>query len=197
MTTMEAAQPTDYPLRFDVAYPARLSRWLIFVKFLLAIPHLVVLAALGIAAAVVQFIAWWAILFTGRFPEGLFKFSVGVYRWQANVNAYTWLLRDEYPPFSMDEGQYPVVFSVDYPEKLSRLLIFVKWLLIIPNLLVLVFVTIAAYLVSIVAFFAILFTGTYPNGLFGFVVGTLRWSARAQAYVNLWTDKYPPFSTRP
>ena len=104
------------------------------------------------------------------------------------------LMRDEYPPFSLEPGQYALAFDVAYPGKLSRLLIFVKWLLVIPNLILFLFFAIAALVTGIVAWFAILFTGRYPRGLFNFAVGVLRWSARIDAYVDLMTDRYPPFS---
>src|SRR3990170_290530 len=102
METAVAGAPDGYPLRFDIEYPERLSRWLIFVKWLLAIPHIIVLVFLYVAALVVWVIAWLAILFTGRFPRGLFDFLVGVSRWSLRVNAYAiLLLRDDYPPFSL------------------------------------------------------------------------------------------------
>ena len=188
---------TTYPLAFDVEYPERLSRWLIFVKWLLAIPHLIILCALMAVAEIITFIAWFAILFTGRYPKGMFDFVVGIYRWDNNVNAYILLLRDDYPPFSLSAGQYPVTFDIEYPEKLSRLLIFVKWLLIIPNVIVLLFVGIAYWVTLIIAWFAILFTGRYPAGLFRFAVGFNRWAARVNAYVLLLRDEYPPFSLAP
>ncbi len=93
---------TSSPLTYDVEYPEELSRWLIFVKWLLAIPHIIILYALGIAASVVTFIAWFAILFTGRYPQGLYGFAVGYMRWSLRVQAYVLLMRDEYPPFSLD-----------------------------------------------------------------------------------------------
>jgi len=190
-----AATATSYPLRYDVEYPERLSRWLIFVKWLLGIPHFLILYALGAVAYVIMIIAWFAILFTGRYPQGLFNFVVGVYRWNANVGAYLVLMRDDYPPFSMEAGRYPVTFEVDYPERLSRWLIFVKWLLVIPNVIVLMVVGLAYYVTLIVAWFAILFTGHYPEGLFHFGVGVQRWGLRVSAYAfYLFTDKYPPFS---
>ena len=193
---MSTAQST-YPLVFDVEYPERLSRWLIFVKWLLAIPHLIILYALIAVAEIITVIAWFAILFTGRYPKGMFDFVVGIYRWQHNVTAYIVLLRDEYPPFSLSAGQYPVTYDVEYPERLSRLLIFFKWLLVIPNLIVLALVGIAYYVTLIIAWFAILFTGRYPEGLFRFAVGTIRWSARVNAYVLLLRDEYPPFGLAP
>ena len=96
-----AAEAGGYPLRFEVDYPERLSRLLIFVKWLLIIPHSLILSPLGLAAGAVTSIAWFAILFTGRFPRGLFDFLVGVFRWTYRVNVYSSLLRDEYPPFSL------------------------------------------------------------------------------------------------
>ena len=193
-----AAPPAEYPVEFDVEYPDRLSRWKIFVKWLLAIPHFIIVSLLLLVAGVLEFIAFFAVLFTKKWPRGLFDFTVQIYRWTANVYAYgVLLLRDEYPPFSGDRGQYPVTFEVEYREDLSRWLIFVKWLLVIPHLIVLAFVGLAAYVVLVIAFFAILFTGRYPRGMFDFVVGTARWYFRTQAYA-FWfmTDRYPPFSLK-
>lgn len=196
MTMAMDAPASGYPVTLDVPYPESLSRWLIFVKWLLAIPHLVIVYFLVAALGLVTFIAWFAILFTKKYPDGLFKFAVGVQRWSINVSAYISLLRDEYPPFSLDAGQYPVVFKAGAPGELSRWLIFIKWLLVIPNMIVYLFVAIAALFVGFIAWFAILFTGKYPRGMFDFVVGSMRWAARMNAYNYLWTDQYPPFSTK-
>jgi hypothetical protein len=190
-------QATSYPMTYDVEYPQELSRWLIFVKWLLAIPHWIILAALGMVQTAITFVAWFAILFTGRYPRFLFGFVVNVYRWSANAGAYVTLLRDEYPPFTWEAGQYPVTFEVEYPERLSRWLIFVKWLLIIPHIIVLYLLMIAWYVATIIAFFAILFTKRYPQGLFRFAVGVQRWSNRVNVYVYLLRDEYPPFSLSP
>jgi hypothetical protein len=194
MTEVGAADA--YPIRVDIQYPETLSRWLIFVKWLLVIPHLIILYFLQIAWGVVTLIALFAILFTTKYPEGLFKFAVGYRRWQLNVSSYYLLLRDEYPPFSMDPGQYPAVLDVDYPQELNRFLPLIKWLLVIPSLIVVSVLFIAAFFVLIVAWFAILFTGKFPRGMFDFVVGVLRWSERATGYAYLLTDKYPPFSLK-
>lgn len=194
MATTSAA---SYPVTFDVQYPQELSRWLIFVKWLLSIPHYIILYFLGIALFVVAFIAFFAILFTKRYPRSLFNFVVGVNRWNANYYAYLLLLRDEYPPFTMEQTEYPVTYNVEYPQELSRWLIFVKWLLVIPNAIVMIIVTFIAYLVTFAAFFIILFTKKYPESLFRFVVGALRWSQRVNAYIFLLRDEYPPFSMEP
>jgi len=197
MALAEASPAASYPVRYDVAYPEHLSRLLIFVKWLLAIPHFVIIYFLNAALGIVTFIAFFAILFTKKYPEGLFKFAVGVRRWQANVSAYVGLLRDEYPPFSLDFGQYAVAYEVDYPAELSRWLTFIKWLLIIPHIIVVVLLGIVALLAAIVAWFAILFTGRYPRSLFDFYVGVQRWSERINGYTSLFTDAYPPFSMAP
>jgi len=193
--TTEVTSPA-FPVAFDVEYPDRLSRLLIFFKWLLVIPHFIVLYVLGLVTGLLTFIAWFAILFTGRYPRGMFNFVVGYYRWTYNISAYVYLLRDEYPPFSLESGGYPVTFEVQYPERLSRLLIFVKWLLVIPNVIVLYFVMIVWMVTTFIAWFAILFSGRYPKGLFDFSAGTLRWMARVNAYVLLLRDEYPPVSLR-
>jgi hypothetical protein len=179
-------------LAFDVAYPERLSRLLIFVKWLLAIPHFIILYFLNLVVGLVSIIAWFAILVTGRYPRGMWDFVLFYERWLMNVSACLYLLRDEYPPFG--EGSYPVRLEMEYPERLSRLLIFVKWLLVIPHLFVLAFLGLAAGVVFFISFFAILITGRYPRSMFDFMVGFLRWSLRVNLYLLLLTDVYPPFS---
>jgi hypothetical protein len=208
---MEAAQPSqaappptppvpagDYPVRFDVEYPERLSRWKIFLKWLFAIPHFIIVYLLQVVNSVIVFIAFFAILFTKKWPRGMFDFSVQIQRWTLNVLAYALLLqRDEYPPFTGEAGQYPLTLEVEYDDDLSRWMIFVKWLLVIPHIIVLFFLFIAAYVVVLIAFFAILFTAKYPRGMFDFVEGTVRWTTRVNAYSSwLMTDRYPLFSLK-
>ncbi len=193
----EAAPAQSYPVTFDVEYPEELSRWLIFVKWILAIPHFIILYGLGLVAMALTFIAWFAILFTKRYPRELFDFVVNINRWSANVTAYFSLLRDEYPPFSWDAGLYPLTYDVEYPEELSRWLIFVKWILVIPHIIVMLFLFIGVFIAQTIAFFAILFTKRFPESLFTFLVGVNRWSVRVNAYINLMRDEYPPFSLEP
>jgi hypothetical protein len=202
---MEAATPPvasaatpDYPARFDVEYPERLSRWKIFLKWLFAIPQFIIVYLLQLVAGIMVFVAFFAILFTKKWPRGMFDFMVQIQRWTENVVVYAVTLqRDEYPPFSGDAGEYPVTLELDYDENLSRWMIFVKWLLVIPHLIVLLFLWVAAFVVVIIAFFAILFTGKFPRGMFDFVTGVLRWTLRVNAYAHwLMTDKYPPFELK-
>ena len=203
-----AVEAPEYPITVTVDYPERLSRGLIFVKWLLALPHLFVLAFYGIGVFFAAIAAWFAILFTGNQPRELFEFIVGFNRWYLRVMAYVNLLRDEYPPFTNEPGGYPVELEVEYPERLSRGLIFIKWALTLPHWIILMFYGVVVGGVTIIAWFAILFTGRYPKGLFDFVVGYYRWLFRVIAYQGvviyyfptyvggLLTDKYPPFSNR-
>jgi hypothetical protein len=170
-----------------------------FIRIVLLIPNLIVLLVLSILAWVVYFIATFAILFTGNYPRGMFNFSVGVLRWGLAINAYMQHLTDTYPGFSM-EDQPAISFDVAYPDGLNRLTNFpligfyIKALLLIPSLIVAYFLSIVAYLLIFIAEFAILFTGSFPRGMHGFVSGTLRWNIRIQCYLLALTDRYPPFS---
>ena len=189
MVEMDGSHPR---LEFDVEYPEQLSRGLIFVKWLLALPHYIILSFFGMLVSLIVWIAWFAILFTKRYPESLFALVLTYMRWTANVNAYVMLQRDEYPPFG--EGPYPVRLELGCPTELSRWLIFVKWLLVIPNLFVYAFVGLASAVALFIAWWSILFTTTMPRGLFDFTTGVNRGGQRLNAYTWLMTDKYPPFS---
>jgi hypothetical protein len=201
----------DYPVRFDVARPASQSRLTNFplgigflIRTVLLIPHLIILYFLQLVATLIYFIATFAILFTGKYPEGMFNFFTGYMRWSANVYGYLLSLFDKYPPFSMDEQpDYPLTFQAAYPASSSRLLNFplfigltVKYILLIPHLVVLAFLLIAVFVIDFIARFAILFTGSFPEGMHGFVVGVGRWFNRITAYAFGLTDKYPPFSLK-
>jgi hypothetical protein len=158
-----------------VQYAQKLSRGLIFVKWLLAAPHY--------PAPPIRVWSVAACLFGNRvlldpvyraLPARPVRFVGGTARWGAHVGAYVGLMRDEYPPFSWTPGAYPLTYEVDYPERLSRWLIFVKWLLLVPHYVVLIFLWVAAIVAYIIAWFAILFTEQFPQGLFVFLVGVDR-----------------------
>jgi hypothetical protein len=189
-----AAAGGNYPLNFDVEYPEGLNRWLPLVKWILVIPQVLIVSVLAMVAYVIIFIAFFAVLFTRKYPQGLFDFIAGFYRWNANVTAYSFLMRDEYPPFSWDPGIYPVTYEVHNPAELNRWLPLIKWLLAIPHIIVLTVLSFVVSIVWIIVFFAILFTTKYPRGMFDFVVGFERWSNRVYAYISLMRDEYPPFS---
>jgi hypothetical protein len=188
-----------YPLQLDLEAPDKIARWRPLVHWLLVIPHVVVLYVLLIVQRVVFVISFFAILFTGAMPEGLFGFNAMVLRYQWRVSSYSLFMRESYPEFafateSADPATEPARLSVQPAPKLSRGLIFVKWLLAIPHYFVLFFLFIAVYVVTIIAFFAVIITGAWPEGMRTFVVGVMRWSARVNMYVLLMTDQYPPFS---
>jgi hypothetical protein len=147
----------------------------------------------GVVASVVSFIAWFAILFTGRYPEGLWNLAALYLRWRVRAAAYTFLLRDEYPPFG--DGEYPVSLELQRPvEPRNRLTVFFRLLLAIPQLIVVSILGAAWSVVTVIAWFGILFTGRYPAGFYEFSVGVLRWQMRVEAYLLLLRDEYPPFS---
>jgi hypothetical protein len=161
----------------------------------MAIPQLLVVYALATVSGVITFICWFAILFTRRYPRGLFDLVLSFNRWSANVYAYVALLRDEYPPFGGEPGRYPVIYELDYPERLSRWLIFIKWFLSIPHQFALNFLAFIAILVVYpLAWLGILFTGRYPRPFFRFMTGMMRWYWRVNAYSSLLRDEFPPFS---
>jgi hypothetical protein len=198
------------PVRLEGHADPAPSRWLWLVKWLLLIPHLIILAVLWVAFTLVTVVAFFSILFTGRYPRALFDFNVGVLRWTWRVNYYGYsaLATDRYPPFSLGhEPDYPATLEVAYPERLSRGLVLVKWwLLAIPHYLVLaVFVggAVSVFgwrwsggLIGLLVLFAavaLLFTGHYPAGIHDLVVGLNRWVYRVITYVALMRDEYPPF----
>ena len=192
--------PHAYPVRVDVLPEDHLNRWLWLVKWVLVIPHYVVLAFLWLAFVVLSVVAFFAILLTGRYPRQVFDFNVGVLRWTWRVSYYSYgaLATDRYPPFTLAEvPDYPATLDIAYPEHLSRGLVLVKWwLLAIPHYLVLAFLWVAFLVTTVIAGFAIVFTGRYPRPLFDFNVGVLRWNWRVGFYVYaaLGTDRYPPFT---
>ena len=148
---------------------------------------------LGIVASVVSVIAWFAILFTGRFPKGLWSLVAFYLRWRVRASAYVALLADDYPPFG--DGDYPAALELRPPDApRNRLTVFFRLLLAIPQLIVISILGVAWSVVSIIAWFAILFTGRYPAAMFDFSVGVLRWTTRVEAYLLLLRDEYPPFS---
>lgn len=206
-----------YPVRLTGELSPALNRGLWLVKWLLTIPHYVVLVFLWVAFAVVSVIAFFAILFTGRYPRGLFTFNVGVLRWSWRVGFYSYsaLGTDQYPPFTLkDVPDYPARLEVEYPTSLSRGLVLVKWwLLALPHYLIIGVFTGAAFagynqvnegnawlygsgligLLVLIAGIVLLFAGRYPRGLYDLVLGMNRWVFRVGAYTALMTDAYPPF----
>jgi hypothetical protein len=193
----ESAGPPlpDHPARFEISYPAELNRWLPLIKWLLVIPHLIALFFVGIGAAVVAFIAFFAVLFTGRWPRWAFDYLVGTFRWAFRVAAYFHFMTDAYPPFSLaDDPNYPVRLDIEYPDRIANWRPLVQWLLAIPYLIAAGILYWLTGLLAIAAFFTVLFTKRIPRDLFELMVPGLRWNLRGNAYAYWMTDRYPPFS---
>jgi hypothetical protein len=210
-----------HPVRVEGRLDPQVSRWLWLVKWLLALPHFIVLFFLFLAFFLLTIVAFFAILFTGRYPRSIFDFNVGVLRWGWRVAFYSYgaLGTDRYPPFTLAAvPDYPASVDVQYPEQLSRGLVLVKWwLLAIPHYLVLGVLLGGGGVawkggwdgdgdewrggggpglilpLVIFAAIALLFTTRYPRGIFDFVVGLDRWVLRVIGYAALMTDAYPPF----
>ena len=197
-------QPDDsfrvHPLTFTGHLDGKPSRGLWLIKWLLVIPHYLILGLLWFAQLITTIAAGVAILFTGRYPRSWFAFSVGVLRWQWRVGfyAYAALGTDRYPPFTLAHADYPATLDVAYPEQLSRGLVLVKWwLLALPHLFIVALLTgnsgsLLGLLILIIAV-ALLFTGRYLPGLFNLVMGIERWTYRVVTYTLLLRDEYPPF----
>ncbi|WP_082634284.1 DUF4389 domain-containing protein [Arthrobacter alpinus] len=223
--TADGVSPTEfagaksYPARLTGQLDPQLSRGLWLVKWLLSLPHMIVLFFLWCAVVITTIFAGFAILFTGRYPRALFNFNVGVLRWNWRVTfyAYSALATDKYPPFTLAATEYPADFEVDYPRELSRGLVLVKWwLLVLPHLLVVAIFTSAAWsmwgrsgdwqsdygrtvgfsllgILVLIAAVGLLFTGRYQRPLFDLIMGINRWIYRVASYTLLLRDEYPPF----
>ncbi|MCU1638984.1 MAG: hypothetical protein JWL94_1631 [Microbacteriaceae bacterium] len=203
------ATASSYPVQLEGRLDPTLSRWMWLVKWLLAIPHYIVLAILWAAFPIVVLASAVMILFTARYPVALFEFVVGVLRWSWRVGFYATgvLATDQYPPFTLARTDFPATFDVSYPDRLSRWkVLFKSWLLALPHLLIIVILSgsfwflsdgpATAGLVGLLVFIAaiiLLFTKAYNLGLFNLVMGIHRWVYRVFAYTSLLRDEYPPF----
>src|SRR5205823_3302635 len=201
---------SSYPVQFDVDFPERkLDRLRTALRLIAAIPIVIVLSLLSgptinddnritlvIGGATVFLPLVLMLVFRQKYPRWWFDWNLNLLRFSNRVAAYLALLDDRYP--STDDEQ-AVHLDFPYPDthQMNRWLPLVKWLLAIPHYVVLFFLWIGALVSIVIAWFAILFTGTYPRSLFNYVVGVLRWNNRVMAYAfTLVTDQYPPFSLR-
>jgi hypothetical protein len=189
-----------YPVTIEFDLPEKVARWRVIGNAILAIPHFFVLMILGIVAEVLVFVGWILGVFTGKIPEGVQGLVATYIRYSARVQTYYLFLAEAYPPFTFDAAfadpndYAPIkVDIVPETEGRSRLTIFFRYFMVIPHFFVLIFVAIGFYVVWIIAFFAVLFTGTWPTGLSNYATGMIRWGSRVNAYFLLLTDEYPPF----
>lgn len=190
----------EYPVDLDFDAPAEIARWRPLVHWLLAVPHLVIANVLGNVACVMAVVSWFAIVFTGRLPEGLANFQCLTIRYLARAYSYALWLREPYPAFEFsmtpsDPGGDPV--RVDFRPQLenrNRLTVGLRLFWMIPIAIFVAVVSLAGAVVVLAGFFAVLLTGRWPEGMRRFLIATGRLGARFNAYSYLLVDDYPPFS---
>ena len=191
-------------MTFQIKHAESLSRGELLLRtffgmIYMFLPHAFVLIFMGLWGAILSFISFWVILFTGRYPQSFFEFQVGLIRWQTRLNARQYNLTDGYPAFGLDSKDEAVTVDIPYPESLSRGMLLVKAFfgfifVIIPHGFVLAFLSIGVMIALFIGWWAILFTGKLPAGIHNFVVGYMRWNTRVSIYLSNMTDTYPPFS---
>jgi len=194
---------SSYPATLAFDAPDRIANWRPLVQWLLVIPHVFVLYVLQLVSEVVALISWFVIVFTGRLPDGLANMQALFMRYSLRTYTYMFFLREEYPPFTFettpaDPGSDPRVRVDVQPQpaiqERNRLTVGFRIILVIPQLIVLAVLWFAAGVVTVIAFFAVLFTGKWPAGMRDFVMNVFGWWLRVEAYLLLLTDEYPPFA---
>jgi hypothetical protein len=199
---MQTAGPGIHPLNLDVQGPATVPRWRPLANWVLIIPHAIWLDILGLGSALVTFLGWFAIVLTGRLPDSWGDYNMAVLRYQWRVAAYLLAWTEVYPSFSpaagyLDPGDFPAVLYCARPMTRNRVTVLFRVILFIPHYVVLAVAGIAAEVVMVLAWFAVLFTGRWPEGMRRFAIGYFRYALRVHGYMALVTDVYPPFSFEP
>jgi len=183
-----------YPVILTVPHAERVSRWRLILRPFMLIPHFFWLSLYGIPVSFVLFVSFWAIIFTGKFPPGMYAFVSRYFRYYMRVIAYSYFLTDVYPPFNGDETEpYPVRVHLDYTEKYSRLSVFFRSILCFPHVFFFFFYYIAFEIVRIAAFWVALILGRLPNSIFEYMKRFFIYYARLEAYLMMLSDEYPPF----
>lgn len=180
------------PLAYAVEYPPRVSRWRVLLRPLLVVPHIIGLLAVGIAVMAATGVGWVAIVLTGCYPHGLWRFAAAYLRRVAAVLTYAALLRDQMPP--LWNGAYPMRFAIEHPTRQSRVSAVLRAVAILPAFVALACVQIVWCAVWLIAWPMCVLTGEHPLGLWRFGQGTTRWTLRVMAYGLLLTDIYPPYT---
>jgi hypothetical protein len=188
-------QPVSYPVTFEADFVERRSRLTTFFRPILAIPLIIWLAIYGIAASIAIFIAWFAIVFTARYPRALYEFVEGYNRYFARAHSYAALLCDPYPSFlGEDDPAYPVRMQFSGPlDPYSRLKTFFRFIIAIPIVILRYVIQLLLEITAVVAWFVIVFSGKLPRGLFDVMVLANSYIARSDSYLYLLTETYPPF----
>jgi len=191
-------------MKLEINHQEKYSRLELILRTLfgwlyIGIPHLFLLFFVSIWSMILKIVAFFAVLFTGKYPAGIYNFHLGVMRWNLRLTARLNNLSDGYPAFGLKAQDPKTTLEATNPEKLSRLLLIVRILfgfiyVVIPHYFILFFRGIATGILMIISWFAVLFTGKYPASFHEFNTGTLRWGTRVNLYMGFMTDKYPPFT---
>ncbi|MDP9118546.1 MAG: DUF4389 domain-containing protein [Actinomycetota bacterium] len=189
----------SYPVVASLDSPHAVARWRVIGNYVMAIPHLVVVYVLTVVAEIMALAGWFAIVFTGKLPAGIGNFIAGVQRYQWRVTSFALFLREAYPTFGLpsgyaDPGGDVATLNITPATSYSRIAVILRFILIIPQALFGLFLFIGLYLALVVGFFAVLFTGKWPEGVRRFVIGVEFWSIRLNAWYFLLADPYPPFA---
>lgn len=185
-----------YPVAYEADYVEQRSRLTTFFRLILWIPWMIVAIFWGLAALVAVVIAWFAIVFTGRYPQGLYELAAKALRYYTRTNSFLLLMTDAYPSFGGDEDpEYPIRAVIGPPlEHYSRWKTALRIILLIPIVIALYFVQLVSRAISVLAWLVIVVTGKLPRGIFDVMRFTLAYETRATAYHWLMTETYPPFS---
>jgi hypothetical protein len=171
----------------------------IFGFFYILLPHAFLLFFVGLWGAILQFVAFWIVLFTGKYPKSMFEFQVGLLRWNLRLSARTYNVADGYPSFGIGGTDEYTTFEVEYPDRISRLLVLVRvffgiFYVYLPHGFILFFRGIFIGLLVFISWWVVLFTGKFPKEFHEWIVGQIRWNTRLSLYMQFMTDKYPPFT---
>jgi hypothetical protein len=191
-------------MKLDITYQEKYSRGELLLRtffgwIYIALPHMFLLMFMGIWGAILQFVAFWVILFTGRYPESMFEYQTGLMKWSVRLTARLYNVSDGYPAFGINSTDDLTSLEIPYPEKVSRGLTLVRMLfgifyVYIPHMFILYFRAIWVGLQMFIAWWVVLFTAEYPKSMHEWVVGQIRWQMRVSLYMMYMTDTYPPFT---
>lgn len=180
-------------VQFDIGFTAERDRKTTALRFFYAIPHLIIVGALGYLAEALSVVQWFVILFTGKRHQGMWNLSRGVVDWQARAYSYAGLMFDTYPNFGFEKLNEPTTFDITFEEEANRLTCALRIIWAIPALLLLVILSIGGFVMTIVSWFAIVFTGNQSQSRFDFLMKVHRYGVRTSAYASLLTDTYPKY----
>jgi hypothetical protein len=178
---------------FDVTYAEQRNRLTVAFRIILGIPHLIVAQLWGYVVQILAVIQWFIILFTGKRNEGIWNFQSSWWHYYGRVNSYTSLLHDVFPPFGTEAGSVPVQTTITNDEPVNRLTNALRIIWVIPAAIIGILLFIAAFVVEVISWFAIVITGKHPRGMWDFILKAMRYMMQLQAYSLLMTDSYPKY----